>query len=620
MGAALKLVTRSQPMLPPLPMPVDPVRLLPDFARMEAERCLAIIRPALNRVAGGVSVSAAAEWLASSAEGLPSSSTLARWLRDYINGGLVELAPKYSGRQRKEYGWEARALELYNRPQRPAYATVALWLRKEGFEGASEHNVRRYLKAAPSNLAETGRKRLGAHYYAQNIKPHVMRDTSKLPVGFVYEGDGHCCDVYVEHPARGHFRPELTAWIDIRSHYLVSWWISESESAHTTLFSLSQALVQHQHVPAYVHTDPGSGFKARLISHEVTGFLKRFEINPMLAIAGNAKGKGLIEGWFRWFEERCGKTFDSFCGHCRTDDDLSRLSARVKRGEIKLPSLPQYIDAIRQYIHDYNHAPQEGLGNRSPAELWQELERVELHTPAEAIVRPRKECTVQRWSIRLDNRWYRNPVLQQYEGRRVTVEYSLHHDDLVWIHDAAGRLVCEAQLNQKKDWLPASRIEEAQQRRLEGQRQRHERAIAEQEARARLPLSSVAMLGALEQDETDAALPAADLAAGHSVVARPPAQRPALSVVRPIAQEVADRVARQIEESEAPQETAEQRYQRWIDLQVAQSAGDAIAPEQLAWASTYETSSEFRAFERIRDTFGAVSGVDLPDTAFLTRS
>lgn len=607
MGAALKLVTRSQPSLSPLPMPVDPVRLLPDYARVEAERCLAIIRPALIRVAGGVSIRAAAEWLASSAEGMPSAATLARWLKQYANGGLVELAPKYSGRQRQEYGWEARALELYNQGQRPAYATVALWLRQEGFEGASEHNVRRYLKKAPSNLTETGKKRVGAHFYAQNIKPYVVRDIKNLKVGFVYQGDGHTCDVYVAHPTTGRpFRPELTPWIDVRSHYVVGWWISESESAQTTLFSLSQSLLAHNHVPAYVHTDPGSGFKAKMISHEVTGFLQRFDIKPMLALPGNAKGKGLTEGWFRWFEERCGKRFQTFCGHCRTDDELSRLSTKIRRGEMELPTLQQYIDAIKAYVEFYNNNPNEGLEGQTPAELWAQLERVELHTPAEAIVRPRKECTVQRWKVRLDNRWYRNDRLQQYEGRRVVVEYSLHHDDVVWILDDNGRLVCEAQLVEKKDWLPASRIEEGQQRRLAGQTKRHELAIAEQQARARAPLSSVAMLDALDDVTPAQLLPAQPLQVGHSVVAPRPAQ--VAAVVRPINAHVVARVATAIEESEQVQETATERYQRWLDLQ----AGPAATADELAWVAKYSATGECKSFERIREDFGEVSGVVLP--------
>ena len=136
MATALRLRPNTLP-LPAMPAPVDPLHLLPDYARAEAERCLGIIRPGLIRVQQGVSIRCAAELLATSAEGMPSATTLRRWLRDYIQGGIVELAPKYKGRERKVRAWHARALEMYNRPQRPAYATVALWLRQEGHTDAN---------------------------------------------------------------------------------------------------------------------------------------------------------------------------------------------------------------------------------------------------------------------------------------------------------------------------------------------------------------------------------------------------------------------------------------------------------------------------------------------------
>jgi putative transposase len=608
MSAALKLRPTSLP-LPAIPVPVDPLSLLPDHARIEAERCLAIIRPALIRVQQGVSVRAAAMWLATSATGMPSAPTIQRWLKDYLTGGVVELAPKYTGRQRKERGWEARAAELFNQPQKPAYATVAYWLRKEGFADASEHNVRRYLKALPSNLTETGKKRLGAHFYAQNIRPHKVRDNTVLPVGFVYQGDGHCCDVCVAHPATGRpFRPELTTWIDVRSQRIVSWWISESESAHTTLFSLSQALVAHDHVPAYVHTDPGSGFKAKLISDEVTGFLVRFNIEPMLALPGNARGKGLKEGWFRWFEERCGKTFDTYCGHDRSDDFLRHLTEKVKRGVIVLPTLQQYIDKIREYVDSYNGEPHEGTAGKTPDELWQQLDQVKLHTPTEAIIRPRMQRTVQRWSVRLDNRRYRAGDLAQFEGREVIVEYSIHCDERVWVHDLKGRFVCEALLVEKTPWLPASRIEQAQQKRLEGQRQRHLRAIAEQEARARMPLTAAAMVDAIEHDVAPApALSSAALTQRHSihVVA---ATEPAAPISRaPDAadlQLVREALNAQPEVEEAP----EQRFMRWLQLREIEQASGEIPADVASWYRSYPDSAEFQGLADVYEAFGYLPG------------
>ena len=124
----------------------------------------------------------------------------------------------------------------------------------------------------------------GQHYYRQNLTPYVVRDTSALPVGFIYEGDGHTCDVHIAHPQTGKAtRPELTVWLDVRSHYCVGWWLSDAERASDTLFSLSHAIVSHDHVPIMIHVDPGSGYKNKLIQGEAVSYCERLSIEFMTA-------------------------------------------------------------------------------------------------------------------------------------------------------------------------------------------------------------------------------------------------------------------------------------------------------------------------------------------------
>lgn len=622
MQAALQLFPRALPVVAER-KPADPFELLPQFAQDEAKRRLAMIQPALHRVAAGCSVRAAADWLAAApAWDGPSAVTLARWIRDQRKGGLIALAPEYKGRQRTEHGWEALALEMFNRPQRPAYSTVALWLRQAGYASAADHLVRRYLKSAPSHLTETGKKRLGEHYYAQNIRPYIVRDSSVLPVGFVYQGDGHCCDVYVAAPATGNpYRPELTVWLDVRSHYIVGWWLSESESAITTLYSFSHALLAQDHAPALVHTDPGSGFTARVIADAETGFFARFSIDMIEALPGNARGKGLVEGWFRWFEERLGKKFETFCGHCRTDDDLRALTQKVKRGDLRLPSLTEYSAAIRDYVRFYNNNPQDELGNVAPAELWATLERVPLETPASAVMRPRKVRTVRSWGVMLDNRTYRASELQAFETREVTVEYDLHDDSFVRVFDAKGRLVCEANLVEKAAWLPTSRIEEAQAKRLEGQLKRLQNKADEASAKARMPMTAVTAVAALEglQGAAEPALPQTPLMAAmeqnHSFSAPQamPQQRAAKAVNEAELDAVRATVAD--EQSAIATETPEQRFGRALALKAQREAGEAISENDHRWLATYALSAECQGLSDVYEAFGYLPGLEGTHTA-----
>ncbi|MCC7413335.1 MAG: transposase [Gammaproteobacteria bacterium] len=441
---------------------------------------------AVSRNSVPEAVAVAAALLARRGGACPARSRLLCWVADYARAGVAGLVDAYAGRPRRMWGWEARALHYYQRPNKLAYSTVAHWLREEGFDTATEARVRAYLQSLPRNATTYAPARVGAHYHRQNIRPYVVRDASVLPVGLVYEGDGHTCDVYVRHPVSGgHYRPELTAWIDVRSRFIVGWWLSDTESATTALFSLSHALVAHDHVPAFVHTDPGSGFVNKVMTADVTGYCARLSIEHIAALPGNAKGKGLIERWFGIFEERLGKRFESYCGGARTDDALQRLATRIKRGEIELPTFRQYADEITAFVAAWNAAAQRNLGT-SPAGLWATLERVSLETPAALLIRPVTERVARRCGLALDNRLYRDPALAAWEGATVQVEYDLHDDTTVTVRDAQGRWVCEARLVEKKPWLAQSRIADGERKRLEGRTERLRAQLEEMERRAAL--------------------------------------------------------------------------------------------------------------------------------------
>lgn len=156
---------------------------------------------------------------------LPSRATVFNWLKGYSENGREGLLPSYTGRVRKEYGWEAQAIRLYNIPSKPAYADVAKVLREQyGEETATDSRVTRYLKNLPATLNSNSPHRLGRHHFDQNRRSFKSRDRESLLVGEMYEGDGHTVDAYIAHPNTGlPFRPELTAWMDIRSRYIVGW-------------------------------------------------------------------------------------------------------------------------------------------------------------------------------------------------------------------------------------------------------------------------------------------------------------------------------------------------------------------------------------------------------------
>ena len=426
------------------------------------------------------------------ADAPPSVNTLRRWFGAWRNGGAEALADGRRGRERKVYGWAAKAIDYWNDPTRPTRATVAYWLREDGWRSATAARVRRYLQSLPASVGgEHTKRRAGAHYHRQNVAPYVLRDETVLDVGLIYQGDGHRCDVYVQHPRSGaHYRPELTVWLDVRTHCCAGWWLSEDESAISTLHGLSKTLTKHDHVPAALHVDPGSGFENRMLQDEITGWLNRLGIDVITALPGNAKGKGLVEGWFRWFEERCGKRFESYM-QGRTDRALSRLEANVRAGKVRIPTLPEYAAAVEAYCRSYNATPQKRLG-AAPSQLWAALDRSAVEVPEAVLLRPTETRIVQRSGLSLWGRLYRAPQLAMVEGFKVEVEYDLADGERVWVN-YRGKRVCEAHLVKRVPWAHPSRIEDLRAKREAGQKKRLERKLLEVEARSRAVVDSDAL-------------------------------------------------------------------------------------------------------------------------------
>ena len=544
MGALHKLIPRDVLQMSDVPAALGADAWAGATARQRgvAELRAEIVRPLAELVEQGASITSAARMLVAreaagaldpscahalqqlGAEG-KSVPTLKRWISAYRRCGRAGLIPRHTGRVRGDYGWELRAIALYNIPGKPGFADVAFRLRSEGFESATESRVKRYLKALPATLGDKSPYRVGPHLHRLTRQKFQRRSVDELLVGEIYAGDGHTADCYVAHPNTGKpFRPELTAFIDIKSRYIAGWYFTESESAHSTLFALSAAMLGHDHVPAWLYIDRGAGYRSRLLSDESTGWYAKFGIETIGALPGNPHGKGWIERFFRTVRDKHDKFFfggQVYCGDDMAPETNRRLSADLSAGKRTLPPLADYVASFRSFIGAYHAAQMDVMGGRTPDQLWAELARVPVETPADAVMRPSETATVQRQTVRLHNRFYFADALALYDGKRVSVEYDLHHDGVVWVHDTKGRLIAEAKLTKTIGVLPSSRIEEGRDRRLANQVRRLERKVAEAHARRADPITADEQASAIRllQDAADAALPAPTPAASAPSIA-----------------------------------------------------------------------------------------------------
>ncbi len=551
MGAVIKLTKAITPMSDlPAALSADPWAAATDSRRRIADMRAAVVAPLAELVRNGASINNTARLFVARCEGglldpntahvmkvlgaeAASEPTIKRWISAYLRDGKAGVLPKHTGRVRQDYGWEVRATDLYNTPSKPGFADVAFTLRREGHETATESRVKRFLKSLPATLGDKSPARIGKHLHRLTRQKFQRRSVDELLVGEIYAGDGHTADCYVAHPNTGKpFRPELTAFIDIKSRYVPGWYFTESESAQSTLFALSSAMVGYDHVPAWLYIDRGAGYRAKMLSDDATGWYAKFSIEVIGALPGNPHGKGWIERWFRTVRDKHDKFFfggQVYCGDDMAPEINRRLSAELISGKRTLPSMAEYVASFRAFLDAYHNEPMDVLGGRTPAQVWAELRPVSVGLEADAVLRPREEATVQRQTVRLHNRFYFNEALALYDGHRLVVEYDLHKDGRVWVYDKKGRFICEARLVNTIGVLPTSRIEEQRDKRLQGQIKRLERKAEEARLRRDDPINAADQVEGIEALER-AALPAPMQASTEQPEAMPP-RLPASNVV-----------------------------------------------------------------------------------------
>jgi putative transposase len=393
----------------------------------------------------------------------PSGNTLKNWIDAYNAVGLSGLLPLHKGSQRKSYGWEHIALTRYHRPQKPSIKKVARELREEhGFANATDANVWYFLSNLPADLGDKSRWRVGTKLYRDGQRTYQLRDTECLAVGQVFQGDGHRCDVYLQHPKTGKIkRFELTVFQDWKSRYIVGWYLDSDESAITTMATLSHGMGTFNHVPQFVYIDNGSGFKSKLMNDAVAGFYQTFSIEGIFAIPGNAKGKGNVERFFRTMEEDFNKDFDTYCGKDMSEDISRHFSGDkmhiLKKKGIHVPTIEEWEAAFAHWLTKYHNRPHPEYKGETPASMWATLDNNPVHD-MDLLVRPREQVKVTRGSFKLHQRQYNGTNVHQFNNSFCIAEYDLHDDSSVRLFDLDGRYLLTAYLATKKPALDASRM------------------------------------------------------------------------------------------------------------------------------------------------------------------
>lgn len=453
------------------------------------KQLLLIAETADDDVGADVRLCEALSLAACGKKALPSRSTILDWLKEYREAGIAALASGHWQRARKTRGWEAKALEIYNVGGKPSAAAVARDLRRKHGYDCSVDQVRDYLKALPVHLAERSAERLGKHLFRQTETPYARRSTEDLLPGDIYMADGYRADVYLAHPMTGDiWRPEIMHVLDIKTNAFIGYRIMAHEGTYDVMLGWSEIFSRWQHVCVMVYVDRGSGYANRLATDEVTGYYRRSGVQRVIrSLPKNAKGKGNIERYHRVVRDDFLKTWQPqfYCGPDMAKDVLDETTRQIKAGHLVPPSLDAFIQAYNAWIaDDYNQRPARDDKHLTRAEAFAGLVPIPPHVDAGAVVKPGKTCTVQRASVRLNNREYGHPDLIGWNKRKVLVEFDVLAHGMVTVRDQDGHLICDASLIKTIGVVGDSLIADARQQALNDSIKRLEKKIAEQQARA----------------------------------------------------------------------------------------------------------------------------------------
>jgi putative transposase len=297
---------------------------------------------------------------------------------------------KYKGRQVSE-ATKAVLLQCYLHGSRPsvkmAIRAARATLEKNGEPVlVSDSTLRRWLRdyekhnAGPVCLARDGMK-----VYIDRFGSYITRDASTLKVGQCLVADGKTLNFFILHPETGRpCRMTLIVYFDWASRYPCGWQILPTENQIGILAAFRNAVQALGRYPDSAYLDNGRAFKSRLFTNagqdmdfeEMAGLYARVGTAPMFAKPYNGRSK-VVERFFETLQSQLEFMMPSYCG-----DSIQTKPPWMHRNETYqqalhearthnwIPSIREAALIIAAYFKWYADQPHQGLGDKTPAEVF----------------------------------------------------------------------------------------------------------------------------------------------------------------------------------------------------------------------------------------------------------
>ena len=434
------------------------------------------------------------------------AATIRKWRADFAKYGEAGLVVKAKSTGGDVPLWLEPFWKLFALPGEPSVSAAYDELKeKQPAIGAllpSKRSVQRFVESLDAITKNRGR--FGPREI-KRFRAYIVRDFSNLKPGDIYSSDGHKADMEVQSPLTGlPMRPEIITVIDIATRRIVGWSAGIAESALLVGDALLKSVIRSG-VCAIFYVDNGSGFVNRYMTDPDNGLHAALGITMINSLPYNSQSRGVIERSHQSIWVRGARFLPTFMGDDMDAEFRNRVH-KMSRKEIAttgrsrtMMSWADFLVWAEDQVQRYNARPHSAFskffdpvtGERrhlSPNEVWQRFvdagwqPDTAPQTALDDARRPYEERVVSRGHVSILGGKYFHERLDRegWHGRKVRVGFDLHSSDKVWVRDLDGNLLCVAQLDGNKvEYMPASAIEQAQQKKANAKLRNDERELTE---------------------------------------------------------------------------------------------------------------------------------------------
>lgn len=394
-----------------------------------------------------------------------NAGKLEDWVNKYAQNGIAGLVDRRGGYSKgcTSLTEEMQAVfkKYYLTDKKPSihqcYNATRDYFAAKGIEVPSESSFKRYLYTLPKEVSELYRN--GKKSFEDICIPSIFTDyySPDLVSNAMWVGDHHLCDVLVKYNGKI-VRPWLSAWMDIKSRYIVGYVLNVVDPNADIVLDSFAAAVKNCGVPDAVQIDNGKDYKVHDLFNIDNDYslVSKLRTSVRTSNPYNAKAKP-IERFFRTFESY-NKMLSSYIGDRPENRPTSMNGTNImierENKAMDFEEFKQHVANIINVYHNTKHSGN-GMDNNTPYEVYRNSFKKPMRTLDEAarrllLRRTTRTAAITKQGVKfaeLPNiRYYNSIDLLLYGiGKKVFARYETNDVTEVYIYSESGEFICTAQ-------------------------------------------------------------------------------------------------------------------------------------------------------------------------------